>query len=161
MGEITAFTSKLPASVDVKWGIGDNPEMGDKVKVTVLASGFDVTIGEGKKIIIDNNDENNNGTINMGPKPDSKLPENTEKTIADVYGPDKIRTQKIESMKLKYAVLKPSQMDDHDVIAQIERVPAFNRPSEFNMLLEHINDPASDPAPDPRQEQRSGNKISF
>ena len=30
----------------MKWGIGDDPSMGDKVKITVLASGFDVTIFE-------------------------------------------------------------------------------------------------------------------
>ncbi len=46
MSEIYQFTSQLPPTIDVKWGIGDNPEMGDKVKITVLASGFDMTLKE-------------------------------------------------------------------------------------------------------------------
>lgn len=48
IAEITQFTNKLPSSIDVKWGIGDDPTMGDKVKITVLASGFDVSVGGGK-----------------------------------------------------------------------------------------------------------------
>ena len=46
VSEIYQFTSQLPPTIDVKWGIGDNPEMGDKVKITVLASGFDMTLKE-------------------------------------------------------------------------------------------------------------------
>ena len=49
MTEIYAFTSQLPDSIDVKWGIADNPELGDKLKVTILASGFDLTLMEGQK----------------------------------------------------------------------------------------------------------------
>ncbi|MDE6011009.1 MAG: cell division protein FtsZ, partial [Muribaculaceae bacterium] len=41
--EIRQFTANLPDNIDVKWGIGDDPEMGNDVKVTILASGFDVT----------------------------------------------------------------------------------------------------------------------
>lgn len=46
IAEITNFTQKLPPTVTVKWGIGDDPSLDDKVKVTVLASGFDMTIRE-------------------------------------------------------------------------------------------------------------------
>ena len=47
--EIYNFTSKLPSSIDVKWGIGDDPTLGDRVKITVLASGFAVTLRDGEK----------------------------------------------------------------------------------------------------------------
>ncbi|MDE6394483.1 MAG: sulfatase-like hydrolase/transferase, partial [Duncaniella sp.] len=50
MKEIHAFTSKLPASIDVKWGIADVPELGDKLKVTILASGFDLTLVDGQRV---------------------------------------------------------------------------------------------------------------
>ena len=49
INEITRFTSELPSTIDVKWGIADNPELGDKVKITVLASGFDVTLREANR----------------------------------------------------------------------------------------------------------------
>ncbi|MDE6217656.1 MAG: cell division protein FtsZ, partial [Muribaculaceae bacterium] len=46
INEIRQFTAKLPSNLDVKWGIADDPSLGDKVKITVLASGFDVTLIE-------------------------------------------------------------------------------------------------------------------
>lgn len=142
MAEITSFTSKLPSSIDVKWGIGDDPTLEDKVKVTVLASGFDVTIREDedkeKKIIVINDEPEDNAG-------GSKAETDKETKIADVYGHDKMRMQKIDAMKMKYAVLKPSQYDDHEVIALIERTPAYNRPTGFNSMLEHLKDASQTP----------------
>ncbi len=48
MTEIYAFTSKLPDNIDVKWGIADNPELGDKLKFPIFASVFDLTLIEQK-----------------------------------------------------------------------------------------------------------------
>ena len=39
INEITSFTSKL-SGIDVKWGIGHDPSLGDKVKITVAPKGF-------------------------------------------------------------------------------------------------------------------------
>ena len=114
----------------------------DKVKVTVLASGFDVTIREDedkeKKIIVINDEPEDNAG-------GSKAETDKETKIADVYGHDKMRMQKIDAMKMKYAVLKPSQYDDHEVIALIERTPAYNRPTGFNSMLEHLKDASQTP----------------
>lgn len=150
MSEITAFTSKLPSSIDVKWGIGDDPSLEDKVKVTVLASGFDVTIREGKKddtIVM-------NDTPQEAPKPKTSKSQD-EEVIAEVYGRDKLRTQKIDAMKMKYAVLKPSQFDDHEVIALIERTPAYNRHASFNATLDKLSDGDGLPQ-QPQKEEDSG-----
>ena len=138
IAEITNFTSKLPSSIDVKWGIGDDPSMGDKVKITVLASGFDVTIHEGGKdgpIVMQNTDE-----------PVRKTPEATQQEhkedvqIAQVYGQGKLRQQRREALRLKYAVLKPGQFDDHEVIALVERTPAHNRAPHFNESLRALSE---------------------
>ena len=42
--------------------------------------------------------------------------------------------------KMKYAVLKPSQFDDHDVIALIESTPTYNRAPRFNDELRKISE---------------------
>lgn len=127
MGEINNFTSELPSNIDVKWGFGDNPEMGDKVKVTILASGFDVTIAE-------DNDED--GTVifrgskqeQMEEKAKEKQNTNVDRQIEDIYGKEKVKEQERDTARLKYAVLKPGQFDDHEVIALFWRNPTFNRP---------------------------------
>lgn len=158
MDEITDFTSRLPDSIDVKWGIGDDPSMGDKIKVTVLASGFDVTIRDKKgkgKIVLD--DSKRAETAPTTPKQ-----RNDNESIAEVYGDDKVRKNKREADKRKYAVLKPSQFDDHEVIALIERTPALNRPSRFNEDLERISSHSgnSDRQPDKNNLDSQTNKAN-
>ena len=137
--EITEFTAKLPSSIDVKWGIGDDPSMGDRVKITVLAAGFDVTINDGKE----NGKED--GTIIKFPSgnEDQASPQahdESKKKIEEVYGADKLNQQRKMHAKMKYAVLKPSQFDDHDVIALIESTPTYNRAPRFNDELRKISE---------------------
>ncbi len=131
IAEITAFTSQL-SGIDVKWGIGDDPSLGDKVKITVLASGFDVTISEGddrNKIVI----RDEKPTIEV-----AKKQQNDQNEIAQVYGAEKVKQQQQLAARLKYAVLKPSQFDDHEVIALLERVPINKRGPRFIEDLDKI-----------------------
>lgn len=130
INEITSFTSKL-SGIDVKWGIGDDPSLGDKVKITVLASGFDVTIAEGdenKKTIVLKNEPENKTELSQKQK-------EQENEIAKVYGMDKVKQQQQLAAKMKYAVLTPSQFDDHEVIAMLERFPIHKRSPRFNEEL--------------------------
>lgn len=157
INEITSFTSKL-SGIDVKWGIGDDPELGDRVKITVLASGFDVTISEGQDketIVLKNEDEDEDQKTESTKKQKAQ-----ETEIAKVYGIDKVKQQQQLAAKLKYAVLKPSQFDDHEVIAMLERVPIHKRSSRFNEELEAISGKV---AQRPTQPHEQGNSeiISF
>lgn len=162
IAEITQFTSKLPSSIDVKWGIGDNPEMGDRVKITVLASGFDVHILErdtdqkkdGKGDIVFTNPEEK--------EEQTQRKEESAERIAEVYGADKVLKQKRNAAKLKYAVLKPSQFDDHDVIALIESVPTYNREPRFNDELQRISENNAAPKDlSDRHKEPGGETITF
>ena len=159
IAEITQFTSKLPSSIDVKWGIADDPSMGDKVKITVLASGFDVTLVErgpedrerGKDDIVFVSDADK--------KEEQKVKEESTKIIAEVYGADKVNKQRRQADRMKYAVLKPSQFDDHEVIALIESVPTYNRDPRFNDELNHVSEAAPKEGAD--KKEQGGDTISF
>ena len=159
IAEITSFTSKLPSSIDVKWGIGDDPTMGDKVKITVLASGFDVTINEEETIIISDTSEN--------AKEPTKQEREEQKKIEEVYGADKLKEQERETARLKYAVLKPSQFDDHEVIALLERNPTHNRPQNIREMLRNMPETpgfavGQQSRRQPEEERKpSGSQITF
>lgn len=155
INEIRQFTAKLPSSIDVKWGIADNPQLGDKVKITVLASGFDVTLKE---------DTEGNGPIvfkagsreEKEERTSAKKSQEEKEIIASMYGHDKITQQIHENAKIKYAVLQPSQFDDYEVIALLERTPAYNRNPRFNEELRQLSRPAQHPAPEPEQPDSAG-----
>lgn len=164
IAEIYNFTAKLPPSIDVKWGIGDNPELGDKVKITVLASGFDVTIKTGKE----GNGEKEEKKIVMRPQdenPSAPTVDTAKKAalsnMAEVYGHDKIKKHTRDAVKLKYAVLTPDQFDDYDVIALLEREPAYNRAPDFNERLRKLKEPAPAKRPENSHEFEKGATITF
>lgn len=166
IAEITQFTSKLPSSIDVKWGIGDNPELGDKVKITVLASGFDVTLRESSPGGTQNDDRPNNpGPIVFEAKKnmeEEKLKkEASTERIADFYGSDKVIKQRRTAARMKYAVLKPSQFDDHEVIALIENSPTFTREPRFNEELQRISEGGRRPGGPEQPGDKGGETISF
>lgn len=163
IAEITQFTSKLPSSIDVKWGIGDNPELGDKVKITVLASGFDVTLREGA---------GNEGTTIIFPSvtgsrediaaTSTPVDPEDKKRVIDIYGKDKLTKQNRDVAKMKYAVLEPSQFDDHEIIKLIERTPTFNRDPRFNDRLKALSSPSTqEHSRDIESPRNSGASISF
>lgn len=143
INEITQFTNKLPGNIDVKWGIGDDPNLGDKVKVTVLASGFDVTINEDGTMVSGSSrsDEGRKGAIDMQPmgpiggRKEETFTGTADAEIENLYGGEKIKRHNQDSYKMRYAVLTPSQFDDFEAIALLERTPAFNRPASFNEQL--------------------------
>ncbi|MDE6273228.1 MAG: cell division protein FtsZ [Muribaculaceae bacterium] len=162
INEIRQFTDNLPKSIDVKWGIGDNPELGDAVKVTILASGFDVTLREG----------DHDGGIKFRPDDDTKPKDEkpsaaTKEQMEEVYGTEKLNKQIRDAAKVKYAVLQPNQFDDLEVIAMLERTPTFNRDRRFNEELNKISQGLSheanygNPAPADPSSGAASNRISF
>ncbi|MDE5807097.1 MAG: cell division protein FtsZ [Muribaculaceae bacterium] len=162
ISEITQFTNKLPSSIDVKWGIGDDPSLGEKVKITVLASGFDMTLRDGEE---QNGGGNSGKIIVMGGNGEEDRVVQAQKeaervAIEEYYGGERLTKQAREADKVRYAVLTPSMFDDYEVIARLERTPAYNRPAKFNEDLKKLNTatvlPESKPDIDSGQDSGSG-----
>lgn len=170
MSEIYKFTSQLPSTIDVKWGIGNNPEMGDKVKITVLASGFDMTLKDsgdvsverdrpGEKVIILTNEQEQSGEDALVEKIKQK---EAQEAIGTIYGHDKIKEHFRASDETRYFVLKPSQFDDLDVIAMLESHKTFNRAPSFKDEVNKLGQaqPAENPS-GKRDEDAGASMITF
>ena len=123
LDEFTNFTSKLSRNFDVKWGIGRDASLGDKVKLTLLATGFDVTIHDqgGTDVIRMTADGGENDVVTP------RTPQEQKDNISTIYSPESLRNQQRKLAKAKYAVLKPAQFDDDRVIDMLESTPAYNR----------------------------------
>ena len=105
-------------SVHIKFGWGFDDSLGNKIKFTILASGFDVSVdADGTTIeIIEGNE-----------RPDEVDDVRTIAAIADAYGHEKVedllRSQETQS----YYILTPEQLDSDEAIAMVERTPAYKR----------------------------------
>ncbi len=127
--QITEFISNIHRDVDVIWGVAFDDTLGDKVKFTILAAGFDATIGEK----VDEPKTERQPTFTPPkpkPKPIPDAPKNPEidnETLARIYGEDKMKDYANKKDQNRYIVMKPNQFDEDTAIAAINEKPAFNR----------------------------------
>lgn len=125
--EITTFVTSINPSVDVIWGATLDTTLGQKVKITILASGFDVSLREDaeevkpKTVVFDFN----------------KKVETKETAVTDAkdrlkgaYGGDKIDNLQREKESKRYIVLTQELMDDDSIVEAFEKTPTYNRDKE-------------------------------
>lgn len=142
--EITSFISTIDSDVDVIWGAAHDRTLGNKVKFTILAAGFDVTIDSGKapKRILEFGTENGNKK------------EKEEKRAADIvakeYGKDAVTRMESEKSKARFIVLQPSQIDNDEFIDAFEKSPAFNRDKKNADEIKSIGMDNASAAPQPK-----------
>ncbi len=118
MNEVREFMANFDKSVvDVIWGAAYDDTLGAKVKVTILAAGFE-TISE----------EDIEPAPGKRKNPEPIDDEAIRVAIEDTYGPDKLAQDGQIATKNKYMVLKPEEMDDDDVIAAFAK-PTYKRDS--------------------------------
>lgn len=133
MSEINQFSAKLSRNIGIKWGAAFDETLGNEVKMTILASGFDITVsdrGNGDVITFAGSHEETSTKVENSKPIDQRL--------KDEYGTDKITKHTHELACAKYVVLEPSQFDDDEIINLIESVPAYNRDPKFKENLKNI-----------------------
>jgi len=122
MGEanqLTNFISQIDPEVDVIYGIAFDDTLGNKIKFTILASGFDVSVDSGGSTIkiIPGREQEQRKELDSG----------IDNRIAQMYGKDKVEDFTRRQETQNYYVLTPEQLDDDAAIEMVERSPAFRR----------------------------------
>lgn len=121
--ELTDFISNLDSGVDVIWGVAFDESLGNKIKITILAAGFDVTLVDDAKpssrVATD--------IFSFGNKGENKPVDDARARIINQYGDKKITDMQSVKGRARYIVLQPDQMDDDSIVEKLERNPAYNR----------------------------------
>ena len=157
MNEITKFMTNFARDIDVIWGNSFDESLGDKVKITILASGFDVSMnGEFGKINFDKPVDE--------PKTVAEKVEDNDKRIADEYGTSKIAERDQLIAKNRYILLEKDQMDDDTLINFIEKNPTFKRGNESALREEWktlVSSSKEEKEEKPTPSSTGGNTIFF
>lgn len=127
--EMTAFTefvNHLPG-VDVIYGVAYDESLGDRVKVTILAAGFEMSNAIGTDVIIDKVYPLAEDHLPSEPQADDP---NIIKAMAEQYGPDRVADMEAQKARNLYAVLSVNQLDDDHIIEALEKSPAYKRTKE-------------------------------
>lgn len=147
--EMRKFMINFNNDVDVIYGVAFDDSLDDKVKITILAAGFNVSL------------ENEAPTETAAPK---KPSDETNKTSAEQrmvmeYGADNIDKLKKEQAEARYQVLRPEDIDNDDIIEKLETTPAYNRGSNLKREIKDLQNNAyqtTKPEPVKPQQQSVG-----
>ena len=157
--EFNDFVSKIDPQVEVIWGIKYDETLGNKVKLTVLASGFDVTITE--------NDKHEPEMVLTSARAGAAAPVEAApidmKKIGDIYGEEKIGETVRTQDRQRYIILEDDHLDNDEMIERFEKTPAFNRDRRLAMNLKAAPAPAPAQAehrPEPARND-DPNRINF
>ncbi|MGM9871772.1 MAG: cell division protein FtsZ [Muribaculaceae bacterium] len=154
--QITQFVSNIDPDVDVIWGVSFDETLGDKVKFTILASGFDITISD---------DQASGGKLKAkekadpAPGPSLNADDSAHDALVENYGADKIENMTRAKTEQRYIILQPDQLDDDSVLDVLEHNPAFNRDRAIVSSVKNAG--AAQPQSKDKPEQTPGGTIDF
>lgn len=117
MQEFTDFVQSIDNGVEVIWGVKFDETLGNQVKVTILAAGFEVTIRE------EEDELRRQSQPKSRPKkaPESPVVSTIRDRISQEYGAS------VEKYRTNYIILNPGEMDNDMIIDVLEKIPAYNR----------------------------------
>ena len=121
MNEVNDFMEQFGSDFEIKWGIGLDPDLGNKVKVTILATGFGIRDVDGmdthiKKVVKEADDKTTETEIKQGIRFGKFYPGDNGTTVYKSR-PHIFRFQ-------------PEDLDNEEVILAVENTPTYKRTSQ-------------------------------
>ena len=121
MNEVNDFMEQFGSDFEIKWGIGLDPDLGNKVKVTILATGFGIKDVDGmdshiKKIVKEADDKATETEIEQGIRIGKYYPDGNGGTVY------KRRPQIFH--------FRQEDLDNEEVILAVENTPTYKRTSQ-------------------------------
>ncbi|MDR1742598.1 MAG: cell division protein FtsZ [Dysgonamonadaceae bacterium] len=137
MNAMHEFMSKFGRDIEVIWGAAVEDELGEDVKVTLLATGFSIANVPGieKQRDIENKAEELERKIREDVERERILQE--QKLIEKYYGKEGLKSILTTTSHLEPFVLTLEEMDDDKIIEALEKTPVFKRESDFNPRAYH------------------------
>lgn len=121
MNEVNDFMEQFGSDFEIKWGIGLDPDLGNKVKVTILATGFGIRDVDGmdshiKKVVQEKTAAATEEDIKKGIRIIKYYPDGNGGTVY------KRRPQIFR--------FQPEDLDNEEVILAVENTPTYKRTSQ-------------------------------
>lgn len=121
MNEVNDFMEQFGSDFEIKWGIGLDPDLGNKVKVTILATGFGIRDVDGmdshiKKIVKEADDKATETEIEQGIRIGKYYPDGNGGTVY------KRRPQIFH--------FRQEDLDNEEIILAVENTPTYKRTSQ-------------------------------
>lgn len=128
MNEVNDFMEQFGSDFEIKWGIGLDPDLGNKVKVTILATGFGIRDVDGmdthiKKIVQEKTIAATDEDIKKDRRRDKYYPDGNGGTVY--------------KRRPYIFCFQPEDLDNEEVILAVENTPTYKRTSQQVKELQH------------------------
>ena len=134
MNDVNDFMAKFGNDFEIKWGIAIDPELGKRVKVTILATGFGIENVDGMNSHLGR--KHTQEEANRIAEEEEKAAERLDRRNR-YYGKDSNNTQ--YKRRPHIFLFRPEDLDNEDVILAVENTPTYKRTRQ---MLEEIRNQA-------------------
>lgn len=134
MNDVNDFMEQFGRDFELKWGLALDPELGNKVKVTVLATGFGLEDVEGMGHRLKKHTEEESRRIAEEEEKNAERADRRKR----FYGTDGNTPQ--YKRRPHIFLFRPEDLDNEDVIMQVEDSPTYKRTRQ---MLQEIRNTAS------------------
>ena len=126
MNDVNDFMAKFGNDFEIKWGLATDPELGKKVKVTILATGFGIDNVDGMS-----NHRQRHNTQEEATRIAAQQEEEAKRMDRRnrFYGGDG-QTRRYKRRPHIY-LFRPDDLDNDDVISAVESTPTYKRTKEI------------------------------
>ena len=122
--DVNAFMAKF-GDFEIKWGLAVDPELGKKVKVTILATGFGIDNVDGMSDHIKKMDQQTAARIAAEQEKEAQREDRRNR----YYGND--GQGKRYKRRPHIFLFRPEDLDNDDVISAVEQTPTYKRTREI------------------------------
>ena len=131
--EMRSFMTQFTHEVDVIWGVAYDDTLGEKVKITMLAAGFNVSLDA-------------ETAVAEGEKKGEGKATTASSRIEQEYG-EKFNELDIDRAKAQYIVLRPEDIDNDEIVDLLEKNPAFKRDQQVKNVFRELQSAPATAAP--------------
>lgn len=149
MNDVNDFMAKFGEDFEIKWGLAIDPELGNKVKVTILATGFGIEDVEP----IERRNRHSQEEADRIAEEEEKAAERDERR-KHYYGNDNNNTQ--HKRRPHIYIFSQADLDNEDVILAVENTPTYSRTRQ---KLEEIRNQANGTKEEPEIEEKSNGTV--
>jgi len=164
MSELQAFMANFSPDLDVISGVSYDETLDDRIKITILAAGFNVSLeGDADPSVLQNKPKTAATATTTAPAYAD------ESRLKDEYGDEAINKLNLEKAKAQYIILRPEDLDNDEIIELMEKSTTLKRKPEVRTQVRekqqgtvHVAAAPAAPRPaEPEKRKPSTGTINF
>ncbi|WP_101690242.1 cell division protein FtsZ [Dysgonomonas massiliensis] len=145
MESVSNFMKRFGPDVEVIWGTATEKDLGERVKITLLATGFGMSSIPGieQHLFEMSEEEERAEEERVRAEEEEKMRINA--MIEQHYGKDGVKTMEVKDIFFtpKPIILSNEELDDDRIIEALENTPVFKRDDKFNPNEYKVNQKVS------------------